>query len=199
MLNDLDMCIDTANILLKERKLAPITHDSYKELFSFPVKDYYEAIGFDFSEEDFSIPATQYIDLYNERVNECKLHEAVVEVLDHFRQKGIKQFVLSAMKQDMLHATLEHNGIHHYFEGIMGLNDHYAASKIERGQQLIAEYKINPDKAIMIGDTIHDFEVAEQLGFDCILIADGHQSKERLEATGATVLNELKELELLKD
>ncbi|WP_081804819.1 HAD hydrolase-like protein [Draconibacterium orientale] len=47
----------------------------------------------------------------------------------------------------------------------------------------------------MIGDTNHDFEVAQQLELDCILVADGHQSKERLEATGAKVIDEL---ELLK-
>ena len=199
MLNDLDLCIDTANVLLKERRMEPITHDSYKALFSFPVKEYYEAIGFDFSEEDFSIPATQYIDLYNDRVKDCELHEAVIEVLDHFRQREIRQFVLSAMKQDMLNKTLKDNGIHHYFEGIMGLNDHYAASKIGRGKQLITEYNIDPCNATMIGDTIHDFEVAEQLGFNCILIADGHQSKERLLGTGVTVLNDLRELELIRD
>ena len=198
LLNDLDLCIRTANKLLSDRKMEPITHDSYKALFSFPVKDYYEAIGFDFSKEDFSVPALQFIDLYNSGVKECSLHQTASEVLDYFNEKGIRQFVLSAMKQDMLIETLKHKGIHDRFEGIMGLSDHYATSKIERGEQLIAAYNINPQKATMIGDTIHDFEVAEQLGIECILIADGHQSKERLESTGVTVLNDLLELEQLR-
>ncbi|WP_407933668.1 HAD family hydrolase [Draconibacterium orientale] len=46
----------------------------------------------------------------------------------------------------------------------------------------------------MIGDTNHDFEVAQQLEVDCILVADGHQSKERLETTGAKVIDELQQL-----
>lgn len=195
LLNDLDLCIATANKLLKERSLNPITHSSYKALFSFPVKDYYEAIGFDFNKEDFSIPATEFINLYNAGVKNCQLHKAVPEVLEYFKQKGLRQFVLSAMKQDMLIETLKHNGIFNYFEGVMGLGDHYAASKIERGEQLISKFKIQEDKATMIGDTIHDFEVAEALGFNCILIADGHQSKERLKTTGVKVLDNLLELE----
>ena len=35
-------------------------------------------------------------------------------------------------------------------------------------------------EVVLIGDTIHDFEVAEEIGADSILIASGHQSKERL-------------------
>jgi phosphoglycolate phosphatase len=44
----------------------------------------------------------------------------------------------------------------------------------------------------MIGDTIHDFEVAKGIGADCILIADGHQSKEKLISTGAKVYDSIK-------
>ncbi len=46
----------------------------------------------------------------------------------------------------------------------------------------------------MIGDTIHDFEVAEEAGIGCILVAGGHQSKERLESTGTQVIGNLTEL-----
>ena len=194
LLNDLDFCISIINKLLKKRSLTLVTHDSYKAVFSFPVKDYYNVIGFDFEKENFSIPAREFIDLYNSGVKNCLLHNAVIEVLSYFKGKGVRQFVLSAMQQDMLVQTLKHQGIYNYFEGIMGLNDHYAVSKIERGEQLISEFNINAQKSTMIGDTIHDFEVAEQLGIDCILIADGHQSVERLRSTGSQVLPELKEL-----
>jgi phosphoglycolate phosphatase len=41
----------------------------------------------------------------------------------------------------------------------------------------------------MIGDTVHDYEVAQAMGTDCILISSGHNSRERLENTGALVLD----------
>ncbi|WP_319591330.1 HAD hydrolase-like protein [uncultured Draconibacterium sp.] len=197
LLNDLDFCISTINVLLKKRQLDILDRFSYKEVFSFPVKDYYEAIGFDFSKEDFSIPAREFIDLYNSGVPRCNLHDAAIEVLEHFKNMGLRQFVLSAMQQDMLEKTLEHQNILHYFKGVAGLNDHYAVSKIERGEQLIRRYSINKAEATIIGDTNHDFEVAQQLEIDCILVADGHQSVERLEATGAKVIEELQQLKTL--
>lgn len=197
LLNDLDFCISTINILLDKRKLTLLDRTTYKEVFSFPVKDYYEAIGFDFEKEDFSIPAHQFIDLYEAGVKNCTLHHSTKEVLEHFKNKGIRQFVLSAMNEELLKTTLKQQGIFHLFEAVAGLQDHYAVSKVERGIKLIEEYNIDKKQSTIIGDTIHDFEVAENLGINCILIADGHQSKDRLQKTRTKVLNDLLELETI--
>lgn len=191
LLNDIDFCISTINILLEKRNLRLLDISSYKEKFSFPVKDYYAAIGFDFDKEDFAIPAREYIDIYNNGINNCRLHNSATDVLKNFQTKGFRQFVLSAMEQNMLAHTLKQQNIFDYFENIAGLGDHYAASKIERGRQLIRHAGINTKSATMIGDTIHDFEVAQDLGLNCILIAEGHQSKKRLESTGATVVDKI--------
>lgn len=195
LLNDLEFCISTINILLKKRNLELLTPDSYKECFSFPVKDYYQTIGFDFEKEDFEIPAREFINIYDNGVKNCSLHCSAIQTLNYFKEKGIRQFVLSAMKEDMLKQTLKQQGIFEYFEGVAGLNDHYAVSKIERGQQLISKYNINKGNTTIIGDTIHDFEVAEQLNINCILVADGHQSKDRLLGTGTKVIESLQQLE----
>lgn len=194
LLNDLDFCVSTINILLKKRGLTLLNPESYKEVFSFPVKDYYKAVGFDFEKEDFSIPAREFIDLYDDGVKNCFLHNAAIEVLTHFKDLGVRQFVLSAMKQNMLEQTLKQQNIFEFFIGVAGLNDHYASSKIERGKKLISEFKIEKSNSWIIGDTIHDFEVAESLGVRCILIADGHQSIERLQKTGGKVIGSLQEI-----
>lgn len=191
LLNDVELCISSVNSLLKDRNLPQINTKKYKDIFSFPVKEYYKTLGFDFEAEDFSVPAHQYIDLYYAGFDSCSLQKNTVEVLTHFRQKGIRQFVLSAMEHEMLEKTLKIKGIFHFFEGVAGLKDHYAVSKIDVGKQLILEYKINRDNTLMIGDTTHDFDVAQQLGVKCILISDGHQTPERLEKTGGTVIESL--------
>ncbi len=194
LLNDLWLCLSSINQLLEKRNLPQLDRHSYKELFSFPVKDYYAAVGFDFEREDFEIPANEFIDLYNSRMNYCMLQPTAQEVLTCFSKKGARQFVLSAMQQAMLLQSLAHNQILHYFEGIAGLDNHYAVSKIERGEQLICEFGIEKENSWIIGDTDHDFEVARALGIQCILISDGHQSAERLNNTGAPVMGDLKSL-----
>lgn len=199
LLNDLDFCISTINVLLQKRKLPALNRNAYKEVFSFPVKDYYRAIGFNFEKEDFAIPAKEFIDLYNDGVKNCSLHPSTQSVLEFYQKKGFRQFVLSAMKQNMLEKTLEQKSILQYFEGVAGLNDHYAVSKIERGEQLISDFNIVKNECWIIGDTVHDFEVAHELGLKCILIPDGHQSVERLQQTGATIAEQLSTLTKMND
>lgn len=194
LLNDIELCVQIINKMLQKRNLQKLTVDEYKEVFSFPVKDYYQKIGFDFNDEPFEIPALEYIEEYNSNVESCNLHENSVSVLNYFRSVGIRQFILSASKQDALDQCLEQQNISHYFEHISGLDNHYAASKIENGQQLISELNLNASELILIGDTVHDFEVARELGCQCVLIANGHQSKHILESTGVLVIDELNQL-----
>ena len=96
--------------------------------------------------------------------------------------------------KDNIYRPIRYQKIFDYFEAVAGLDHHYATSKIERGEELIRKYNIPKKKTIMIGDTIHDFEVAEKLGIPCVLIANGHQSEERLRSTGSPVISDLTEL-----
>jgi len=194
LLNDIDLCVQTINGMLLKRNLQKLSVDKYKEVFSFPVKDYYQKIGFDFIAEPFEIPALEFIDSYNGSVQYCKLHENSINVLHYFQSVGIRQFILSAMKQDALDQCLEQQNINHFFEHVSGLDNHYAASKLENGQQLIAELNLNANELVLIGDTVHDFEVASELGCQCVLISNGHQSRQILESTGALVIDELGQL-----
>ncbi len=191
LLDDIDFCVSTINSLLEKRNLARLNRELYKEVFTFPVQDYYEAIGFDFEKEQFAIPANEFMEIYTSGVNRCKLHPSSIEILSYFKTCGVRQFVLSAMKQELLEETLKHQSIFNFFEGVFGIDNNFGISKIERGKQLISELKLNVNETWIIGDTIHDFEVAEELGIKCILVADGHQSEERLLNTGVTVIRKL--------
>lgn len=194
LLDDTDLCIETINRLLFKRNLPSLDTTKYKEVFSFPVKDYYAEIGFNFNEEPFEIPAREFIDKYNRDVEHCNLHRGVVEILEHFHQIGKQQVVLSAMEQSVLEQTLEQNKISHFFDEVSGLDNHYAHSKIDNGKTLIRKMELNPEEICLVGDTIHDFEVAQELGCQCVLIANGHQSEKRLRETGCKTLATISDL-----
>ncbi len=53
LLNDLDLCISAINVLLGKRELPLLNRQTYKAVFSFPVKDYYKAVGFRFFQRKF--------------------------------------------------------------------------------------------------------------------------------------------------
>jgi len=194
LLNDAGLAVATMNEMLTRRNLPELSVVQYKQVFSFPVKDYYQRIGFDFEREPFEIPAFEFIVRYNELVHDCLLHDAAIPILNQFKTNDYRQFILSAMKQDTLDQCLSHFQISHFFEHASGLDDHYANSKTENGRQLIAGLNLDPEQMVVIGDTVHDFEVATELGCSCVLVANGHQSKSVLMETGATIIDDLSQL-----
>jgi phosphoglycolate phosphatase len=194
LLNDAGLAVQIMNQMLTRRGLLPLSIDSYKSVFTFPVKDYYQKIGFDFQTESFEIPAMEFIELYNSQLKDCSLHFETIKVLNHFQSVGVKQYILSAMEQNVLNDCLKHYQIENFFEHVSGLDNFYAASKILNGHRLMAELNLDPSDLVLIGDTVHDFEVATELGCPCILIANGHQSKAVLRATGVLVLDSMQQL-----
>lgn len=197
LLNDVGICIDCINVLLRKRNLDLIDRKKYIDIFTFPVKDYYENAGFDFSKEDFEVPALEFIKLYHESLPLAKLHSCANDVLKHFKSIGLKQYVLSAMEHNSLLKSLKDNGIYNFFEHINGIDNHYAHSKLEIGKDLIKKVGFAPNEILLIGDTLHDKDVAEGLGVNFVLVAKGHQSKERLFKETPLVVDELLEVKEL--
>jgi phosphoglycolate phosphatase len=199
LLNDIELCVLTINEMLGRRNLDLLTVEDYRKVFSFPVMDYYQKIGFDFNIEPFEIPALEFINRYNEQMNQCSLHQDALRVLNYFQSDGTRQFILSAMEQDALEDCLSHQQIRHFFELISGLDNHYAVSKMENGHRLISKLNLNATDMVLIGDTVHDYEVAIGLGCRCVLVANGHQSREVLNSTGALVIDRLEQILDLQD
>jgi len=99
--------------------------------------------------------------------------------------------LLSAEKQKMLNDLIGYHEIEKYFYKVCGLTDHYANSKIDAGKSLINDLECLPIEVIMIGDTLHDAEVAVEIGAQCALIAHGHTTYERLLESGENVFHNL--------
>jgi phosphoglycolate phosphatase len=196
LLNDVELCSQIMNDLLVSRSLPAITLNRYKEIFTFPVKDYYVKAGHTFSEESFEKIGGDFMDEYEVKKYNCNLFPYATNVLQKIQSLNIRQHLLSAYRQEDLIEFVKHYDIYKYFSLIKGLDHIYADDKIEIGKKLMNEIAadgMNSD-VIMIGDTIHDFEVADELGSDCILIANGHQNIERLQKLNIPVMKNLEEL-----
>ena len=61
-----------------------------------------------------------------------------------------------------------------------------AVDYLESLEQKTGEQKLR-EKAVLLGDTVHDYEVAQELGIDCVLFTCGHQDRKSLKACGCPV------------
>lgn len=184
LLDDVQISVDTINRMLRKKRLDELTVEKYKAVFGFPVKEYYEGIGYDFNRDDWEAISLDFVDTYGELSKDVVLTSGVNSVLARLKEFGVRQYVLSALQEDLLEEMLERFGIRDYFEGVCGSDNIYADGKVARGERMLQVYPIDPRETLMVGDTLHDAEVAEALGFDIRLYAGGHNSAERLREKG---------------
>lgn len=179
ILNDVEVSVACLNKTIEKYLLRDfISIDEYKRIFTFPVKKYYEAVGFDFEQLDWYEVGQYWMDLYLNNYYKCGLNDGVVDLLIANKEKGIKNVVLSASRVDILKRQLNELGILAYFDEVLGIDNIYATSKLPIGLNFIADKDRN--ECIMIGDTLHDLEVARSMGIRCLLVSCGHQDKDIL-------------------
>lgn len=192
LLDDARLGLDALNRLLA-RFGYPQRYDmaSYRKIFGFPVEDYYLRAGMDFSRHPFSVLAKSYMADYIPHATACTLAPDARQVLQTFADAGLRQVILSASPVNVLESQVRERGVRPYFDRLLGLGDIYAKSKVDLGLGYLHESGMDPARAVMIGDTVHDFEVARAMGVRCVLQCGGHQNAETLAATGAPVCDTL--------
>lgn len=163
----------------------------YHAQFTFPVKDYYTRAGV--TEQDFVQVAHAWMAEYLRGCADVPLFPDAVAALDAFAAAGALQAVLSASKTDTLRDQLGQAGILSRFDAVLGLSHIYATSKEAVGREYLAQSGVPPQACVMLGDTLHDAEVALALGIPCVLVARGHQSRETLLTAGVPVTGSLRE------
>jgi phosphoglycolate phosphatase len=187
--DDAWLCVEINNHMLQRRNLLEISIDTYRDKLCFPVSNYYCQLGFDYDLDPYNVLAEEFIEEYERRRFECVLHPGARELIRTLHARNVPQAVLSAYQHDTLMQAVGYFALISFFSDIIGLDDIYAAGKIENGKKYIAGLDIPSNEVLFIGDTLHDFEVAQAMGVDCILIANGHNSRPRLETCGVPVFD----------
>lgn len=175
LLDDVGHAVSTMNSLLAEHSLPTMNHDHYRQIFEFPVLKYYRALGFDFSKEPFEELCHKFVSRFMSGFRHLPLIPEMKSVLMQLHQENFTQSVLSTTDQENLDSMISHFDLGHIFKFVFGIDNKLAGSKVERGRDLIQRSKMSPSHTVIIGDTLHDLEVARELGIDVVLIGHGHQ------------------------
>lgn len=181
------------NRLLENQGLPKLSGiDQYRNVFEFPVEKYYETVGFDFNKTSFSVLAEKYMDDYQDKSYQCLVYDDVMDTLNLAKKHGFYQAVLSASHKDNLLAQIHNLHMENLFDSIWGIEDIYATSKLD----IAYEFKKTccfEDEIWLVGDSLHDYEVASYIGAHCILVSSGHQSKAILASKCNLVVDRLME------
>ena len=194
LLDDTWLFVDIMNSILENRNMNSITVEKYRNIFEFPIENYYKKLGFDLEKKSFQESGLEFIKVYKKRCYEAELHPLANSVLSKLLALNINHSILSAQHQTLLDDLTMYYNIREYFIEIMGLNNYYAHSKVNKGIEWMKKTNLDSKEILLIGDTNHDFEVAQALEIDCLLLSHGHNCHSRLIQTGAPVIRELKNI-----
>ncbi|MBD5390989.1 HAD hydrolase-like protein [bacterium] len=200
IIDDIDLCLELLNQILEKQHKPLVTKEHYKEIFTFPVKKYYELAGVDFKLESFESLADWYISTYQPLSLHCSLFPGCLEAFQKLKEKGYHLVILSASEKNNLLEQCQSFGIVSYFDAILGIDNICAESKVQIALNFMKENKIKGEDILFVGDTLHDLEVANAMSASCMLVSCGHQSRNVLSKGNVPILPDIYALvDLLED
>jgi len=187
LLDDVKCAVNALNRMLGARGIPPTTLSYYRDHFGFPVRPFYAELGVDLEHDDWDGICIDFHRFVNEEPK--ILRDDTREALSIARGMGMRQAILSALREDMLRHDVAAAGIADFFDAVYGVDNLDGATKLSRGCELVdhLDKTGGPFSLFFVGDTLHDAEVARELGAKCILVEGGHQASVRLAAAGVPV------------
>ncbi len=192
LIDDVDLCFNLLNEFLTEQGKEKITLKRYKEIFRFPIIEYYKLAGIDLDYESYESLSIKFIKKYQPASLKCGLYKEVIPTLEYLKEKNINCYILSASEKNNLIEQCKSYDIDKYFVDILGIDNIKAKSKIDIAIKYMNEHKLDKNETIFVGDTLHDKEVAMAMGVRCILVSCGHQSIDVLKKSGCKIVDNVK-------
>ena len=177
LLDDNHASLSALNAILSRRGLETVGLDHYRKNFAFPVRYFYESLGVKIECEDWDALAQEYHDAYHEC--ELRLAADAKDALELVRGSGVTQAVVSAMREDYLVSDMDRFGIRPFFEAVLGTNNLDGCSKLSRIRDYVASAGAG-EEYVVIGDSLHDKEVADAIGARCVFYGGGSHDPSRL-------------------
>ncbi len=189
LLEDVQACFDALNVILRAHHCPTIDRDYYRKHFGFPVINFYRALGIpEMSAFDWEALAESFHMRYLFSKH-LTLQPGALEAIAFFRSHHISQGVLSALEQGLLEMQLRQFGLFNAMNFVCGSRNYDGASKLDTARTLKLTGNV-----LLIGDTLHDAEVANAMKWDCMLCSAGHQTAERLRAANVPIFASLTDL-----
>ena len=185
LLDDVNISLSAVNDLRRILyNYKGLSLDEYRQIFTFPVSDYYLKAGFDFQRHSFEKVGKMWVELYESRFFNTALRRDIEVILKKYRFY-FDFVILTASKSEKVLKQLEELKIRHYFKDVIGNDDIYAYGKYARAHAYLKDK--DRSEYLLIGDTLHDLEIGQRLGVETLLLKGGHQDEERLLKSGAKV------------
>jgi phosphoglycolate phosphatase len=113
------------------------------------------------------------------------LYEGVREMLADLRNRGARLAVATGKARRGLERALEKTGLREAFEATRCADEGFAKPHPDMLLALLDITGVEPARAVMVGDTTHDLELAANAGLDAVAVSYGAHDAKRLATRSA--------------
>ena len=112
--------------------------------------------------------------------NEPSLFSGVEELLAGFAEKDYLLAIATAKGRTGLLKDLERAQLQHHFHTTRTVDESPSKPSPQMLFDIMDELGMAPDESLMIGDTVHDLQMANNAGVDAVAVCSGAQRREQL-------------------
>ncbi|MFE2149687.1 HAD family hydrolase [Streptomyces lavendulae] len=197
LLHDIDAVIVATNASFAEFGFAPITLETYRDLYVVPVPKFYERLmGRLPTEEEWLVMDETFHRHYWAAADDAGLAEGALELLRGWQADGLTQSLLSLAPHEKLLPLVRTHGIDGHFlrvDGRTGPSHTTKAGHLVRHMAAMESAGVTAGRTVLIGDAVDDALAAAHVGARAVLYTGGSHSRTSLEAAGVPVVNTLAE------
>lgn len=117
--------------------------------------------------------------------HEILLFEGARELIEELHSAGFQLAVATGKARRGLDRAFSHTGLEPYFHASRTADETFSKPHPAMIEELLDELMIAPERALMIGDTTHDLEMARNAGIDSLAAGYGAHPAEGLREHGA--------------
>lgn len=129
--------------------------------------------------------AARYRVHYLAREHEAPLYEGVKDLLEELRTRGRLLAVATGKARRGLDRVLDTTGLRGHFDATRCADEGFAKPHPDMLLHLLEATGVEASRALMIGDTTHDLELAANAGVDAVAVSYGAHSAQLLRSRAA--------------
>lgn len=129
--------------------------------------------------------AARYREHYLAREHEAPLYEGVQALLEELRARGRLLAVATGKARRGLDRVLDATGLRGHFDATRCADESFAKPHPGMLLHLLDATGVEASRAVMVGDTTHDLELAGNAGVDAVAVSYGAHSAQLLRSRAA--------------
>lgn len=197
LFDDQHLVLEGLHAVLDEVGLPRVDLDTYRRLYTRPVKVFYERLfGRPIPLEEWAHLDDIYHHRYRTALHQAGLAADAERALDLVDAADGSQSLLSMWRHDELVPLVSELGIEDRFvrvDGVRGPGGGHKAPYLEAHLDATLEGDTDPDRIVVIGDALDDAAAAAHVGARCVLFDGGSHPRAELETAGVPVASSLVE------